>query len=416
MRVAICALVAVLALGASTASAGGRKHDWELGGYGGYGWLDEYAPVLPKNDKLFGGRLGYFVSRHWSFEVSGQRILSERDTVGESKVNLDALRGNVLYNFNADGSVRPFLTIGLGWEKFDPVDLQQYESKQAGFNAGAGVRVFFNEHVGMRVDGRFVHYKADKVGDTAHDYEANAGLSVYFGGRNGGEESAELETSAPPPPPNGAPTVSCSADHDEILPGATATITATASDPDGDPLTYEWTTSAGHVVGTGNSVTLDFTGATGPTSSSVTVRVSDGHGHTATCSSDVRLAAAPPPPTPEAISCLAGGFPRNAARLTNVDKACLDDVVQRLRSDPRAHVVVIGYSDSHETSRLVAQQRADAVKDYCVAAGIETARITTRSGGSSHPAATGTDMASLAQNRRVMVWFVPEGAREPADQ
>ena len=412
MRVAMCALVAVLVLAASTASAGGRKHDWELGGYGGYGWLDEYAPVLPKNDMLFGGRLGYFVSRHWSFEVSGQRILSERDTVGESKVNLDALRGNVLYNLDAEGMVRPFLTIGLGWEKFDPEDLPQYESKQAGFNAGAGVRVFFNEHVGLRVDGRFVHYKADKVGDTAHDYEANAGLSVYFGGHDG-EESAEVVTSAPPPVVNSAPTVSCSADHSEVMPGTTATITATASDPDGDPLTFEWVTSAGHVVGTGNTVTLDFNGVTGPAPASVTVRVSDGHGHTATCDASVSLAAAAPPPA-EAISCLAGGFPRNAARLTNVDKACLDDVVQRLRNDPRAHVVVIGHSDTRETSRTVAQQRADAVKGYLVAAGVEAGRVTTRSAGSTHPTAMGTDTASLAQNRRCEVWFVPEGAQEPS--
>ena len=415
MRVAMCALVAALVLGAGSASAGGNKGDVEIGGYAGYGWLDEYRPVFPKDHLMYGGRLGVFLSRHWSFEVSAQRIASERDTIGDSKVNLDALRGNLLFNFDAEGMVRPFLTVGVGSEKFDPEDLGMFESKDLGWNVGGGLRLFPNDHVCLRLDGRYVMVHNDAFDENENDVEANAGLSFLFGGHHrNGEESSELESAAPPP--NGAPTVSCSADHDEILPGATATITATASDPDGDPLTYEWTTSAGHVVGTGNSVTLDFTGATGPTSSSVTVRVSDGHGHTATCSSDVRLAAAPPPPTPEAISCLAGGFPRNAARLTNVDKACLDDVVQRLRSDPRAHVVVIGYSDSHETSRLVAQQRADAVKDYCVAAGIETARITTRSGGSSHPAATGTDMASLAQNRRVMVWFVPEGAQEPADQ
>ena len=414
MRVAMCALVAALVLGAGSASAGGNKGDVEIGGYAGYGWLDEYRPVFPKDHLMYGGRLGVFLSRHWSFEVSAQRIASERDTIGDSKVNLDALRGNLLFNFDAEGMVRPFLTVGVGSEKFDPEDLGMFESKDLGWNVGGGLRLFPNDHVCLRLDGRYVMVHNDAFDENENDVEANAGLSFLFGGHHrNGEESSELESAAPP---NGAPTVSCSADHDEILPGATATITATASDPDGDPLTYEWTTSAGHVVGTGNSVTLDFTGATGPTSSSVTVRVSDGHGHTATCSSDVRLAAAPPPPTPEAISCLAGGFPRNAARLTNVDKACLDDVVQRLRSDPRAHVVVIGYSDSHETSRLVAQQRADAVKDYCVAAGIETARITTRSGGSSHPAATGTDMASLAQNRRVMVWFVPEGAQEPADQ
>jgi len=411
----MAALVAgLVVLGAGSASAGGNKGDIELGGYGGYGWVDDYAPVLPKNHPLFGGRLGFFISRHWSLEFSAQRIKSERDTTVDSNVNLDALRGNLMFNFDAEGVVRPFITAGIGDEKFDPEDLPTFESKDMGWNAGAGLRLFLNDHVSVRLDGRYVSVSVDALDDHKEgNVEANAGLSVLFGGHHNGEESSELETTAPPAVANSAPTVSCSADHPEIMPGTTATITATASDPDGDPLTYEWTTSSGHVVGTGNVVTLDFNGVTGATPATVTVRVSDGHGHDATCTSDVRLAAAAPAPA-EAISCLAGGFPRNAARLTNVDKACLDDVVQRLRSDPRAHVVVIGHSDSRETSRMVAQQRADAVKDYLVAAGIETARVTTRSGGSANPTATGTDSASLANNRRCEVWFVPEGAQEPS--
>jgi len=413
----MAALVAgLVVLGAGSASAGGNKGDIELGGYVGYGWLDGYEPILPKDDMLFGGRLGVFLSRHWGFEVSAQKLKSERDTIGEPEVNLSALRGNLLFNFDAEGVVRPFLTVGVGYEKFDPEDLDAFESKGLGFNAGGGLRLFFSDHVCVRLDGRYVMVQKDEdvFDENENNVEASAGLSLLFGGHHNGEESSELESS-PAPVANSAPTVSCSADHGEIMPGTTATVTATASDPDGDPLTYEWTTSSGHVVGTGNVVTLDFNGVTGPTPASVTVRVSDGHGHDATCSADVRLAAAAPPPA-EAISCLAGGFPRNAARLTNVDKACLDDVVQRLRSDPRAHVVVIGHSDSRETSRMVAQQRADAVKDYLVAAGVETGRITTRSGGSANPTATGTDAASLAQNRRCEVWFVPEGAQEPSQQ
>jgi len=411
MRVAMFALVAVLLIGAGTARAGGRKGDFELGAYGGYGWLDEFQPVKPKNDALFGGRLGYFASRHWSFEVSAQRLFSERDTVGDSKVNLDALRGNVFFNFDAEGMVRPFLTIGIGWEKFDPEDLSRYESKDAGFNAGAGVRVFFNDNVGLRLDGRFVHFKSDVLQETANNYEATAGLSVYFGGHRHivGEREEHAEA---PPPPNAAPTVTCSADRSEVLPGESVRLTANASDADGDGLTYAWTTTAGHITGDGSTVTLDFTGVTAPTAVTATVSVSDGHNHTVTCDTGVRLAEAQK--AAESVSCLAGGFPRNLSRLTNVDKACLDDVVQKLRSDPRAHVVVIGHADTHETMKdRVGQQRADAVKSYLVSAGVEASRVTTRSAGDSHPVATGADVGSMAQNRRCEVWFVPEGAKEP---
>lgn len=412
MRVAMCALVAVLMIGAGTASAGGRKGDLEIGGYAGYDWLGDYPPVFPKNHPLYGARLGYFISRHWSFEVSAQRIQSERDTIGDSKVNLDALRGNLMYDLNAGGIVRPFLTVGVGYEKFDPEGLNRFESKDVGYNAGLGLRIFLSDYVSLRGDGRFVTTKVDALDKRENNVELNGGLSFYFGGHSHhahaeGEEHAEATVRS-----YTAPTVTCSADKTEILPGQTVTLTANAVDADGDGLTYEWSTTAGQIVGNGPTVTLAFDGVNGPTAATATVRVSDRHNHTVTCDTGVRLAEAQKPA--ESVSCLAGGFPRNLSRLTNVDKACLDDVVQRLRSDPRAHVVVIGHADTHETSaQRVGQQRADAVKSYLVSAGVESSRITTRSAGDSHPLGTGTDVASMSQNRRCEVWFVPEGAADP---
>src|SRR5580765_8171478 len=69
MRRKILALVAVMLLAAIPAFAGGGvKGDWELGIYGGYGWLDDYGFFHPKNHTLFGGRLGYFFSPHWNLE------------------------------------------------------------------------------------------------------------------------------------------------------------------------------------------------------------------------------------------------------------------------------------------------------------------------------------------------------------
>ena len=111
----------------------------------------------------------------------------------------------------------------------------------------------------------------------------------------------------------------------------------------------------------------------------------------------------------EAVSCTAGGFPRNLSRLSNVDKACLDDVAQRLSSDPRAHVVVIGHADTKETVAGVDQKRAEAVRDYLVKErSIDLSRVTVRAAGKSKP--LGTDSAA---NRRVEIWFVPEGAKDP---
>ena len=75
--------------------------------------------------------------------------------------------------------------------------------------------------------------------------------------------------------------MSCEIERTTILPGESVRVRATASDPDGDPLTYEWSATAGRITGTGATVTFDSTGMTPPASATVTVRVSDGRGGTA---------------------------------------------------------------------------------------------------------------------------------------
>jgi hypothetical protein len=216
-----------------------------------------------------------------------------------------------------------------------------------------------------------------------------------------------------PPPANQNPTVNCEIERSEISPGETVRVRANASDPDGDTLTYEWSATAGRIVGSGPSVTFDSTGMSPGSSATITVRVSDGRGGTASSTCTVRTPAAKV--AAAAVTCVAGGFPRNLARLTNVDKACLDDVATRLRQDPRSRVIVIGHADSGERfPEVVARQRAEAVKDYLVRErGIEESRITTRSAAATRPLDSGTDAAARARNRRVEVIFVPEGATAP---
>ena len=111
---------------------------------------------------------------------------------------------------------------------------------------------------------------------------------------------------------------------------------------------------------------------------------------------------------PRPITCESAGFPRNLARLNNVDKACLDDVASRLRQDPRSRVIIIGHADSEERRpAVVARQRAEAAKTYLVVErGLEgVARL-----GRTPKRATSRSRLPRAANRRVELIFVPDGA------
>lgn len=118
-------------------------------------------------------------------------------------------------------------------------------------------------------------------------------------------------------------------------------------------------------------------------------------------------------PAETGVACDLSGFPRNRARLNNVDKACLDDLASRLKQDPRSRVVAIGHADSAERGPdELGTRRAEAVKAYLVKErGIDEAVVEVRSAGATRPAdASG---ANRSLNRRVQVFFVPEGGSPP---
>ncbi len=255
------------------------------------------------------------------------------------------------------------------------------------------------------------------------DRGLNSGSASSMGrqlsiGYHPGTPCCEVVAPPPPPPPpaNRPPTVTVTCDSPVLL-GQNSNCRASASDPDGDPLTYSWTSGAGRLSGSGATNVLDTTGMKEGDCTPVTVSVSDGRGGQAQAQTQVCVKQ--PEKKAEAVTlCTSSGFPRNLSRLNNVDKACLDDVASRLRADPRARVVVIGHADSKERyPEVIARKRAEAIKDYLVKErGVEDARISVRSAGSSKPVDTGTSAAARAKNRRVEVVFVPEGASVPENE
>lgn len=205
---------------------------------------------------------------------------------------------------------------------------------------------------------------------------------------------------APAPTPNRSPTVSCAAEPNSVLAGERVRLSARASDPDGDPLTYAWRTNAGELMGSGSTVTLDTTGLR-PGRYTVTSRVSDGTSAAADCTVDVNVQAAPTPAQAMKINeCI---FRTASAGVDNVCKRILDDVSTRLKGDPQSRLVIIGYADPAEAGAArLAGQRAENAKQYLLSSGIADTRVDVR-------AASGQEGAGR-QNRRADLVWVPGGA------
>jgi outer membrane protein OmpA-like peptidoglycan-associated protein len=107
-----------------------------------------------------------------------------------------------------------------------------------------------------------------------------------------------------PKPANRAPMAACSADKSSVYAGSddVVGITARASDPDGDTLTYAWSATGGRVEGSGAAVRWNSAGVN-PGVYTVTARVDDGMGGTASCAVDIRVE--PRPNRAPSMSCTA---------------------------------------------------------------------------------------------------------------
>lgn len=157
---------------------------------------------------------------------------------------------------------------------------------------GGGVDLTLSKHIAWRVIQ--AEYLLTKFQDGDNNRQNNIRLATGLVFRFGG--------GPPPPPPNHPPTISLSANPSSLTVGDTAVLQAQASDPDNDPLTYTWTSTCGTVEGSGAEVRLNSANLA-PGTCTITSKVDDGRGGTATSSTNLTIAAKPNhPPT---VSCAA---------------------------------------------------------------------------------------------------------------
>jgi hypothetical protein len=251
--------------------------------------------------------------------------------------------------------------------------------------------------------------RIDTTGVAAGSYSANATISDAKM-KKGGSATCAANFSVKAKPMN-PPQVSCSTNPSTVQSGSPSTITATASSPDNAQITgYSYTSTGGRISGAGMTATLDTAGlGAGPVS--VTVTATDARNLTGSGTCTVNVEVPPPPPTCSKAATIQFPDLKRPWRVDNTAKAILDDVASKLKNDPNAKIVIVGYADG-ETAPMegkgksrhpmnLAAQRAVNAKAYLVQEqGIDPSRVEVRQG--------------IGQQKLADIIWVPQGADENA--
>jgi outer membrane protein OmpA-like peptidoglycan-associated protein len=180
--------------------------------------------------------------------------------------------------------------------------------------------------------------------------------------------------------------------------GRTATVTADAQDPDGDPLTYRWTVTTGTLATPTQRQSL-WTAPGQEGAVPFTVTVNDGKGGTASSSVTIQVVR----PTARTYTFEDVHFEFDRFTLLPDALKILDDAVTAMRENPNLRLTIEGHTcniGSAEYNLALGERRARAVRDYLTSKGVSPERLTTVSFGEENPKYDNSREETRRLNRR----------------
>lgn len=221
-------------------------------------------------------------------------------------------------------------------------------------------------------------------------------------------------TPPPPPPVNRNPTFGGAAggtgagmancDPGVVAPGAVSRCSATATDPDGDAVTYRWTAPTG-TFSAPDAQNTNWTAPPQVGNVPITVTATDSRGGTATATVIVQVVRR------EELTFEDVHFDFDRYNLRPDALKILDDAIGKLQQNAEVRVTIEGHTDgigTVEYNLALGERRANAVRDYLAQRGITNVRLRTVSYGEERPIADNTTAEGRAQNRRAHLAVILE--------
>ena len=399
-----------------------RSASWVdgLGGVRAILPLSEKASITVAGDAGAGGAnldyqalglLNFNFTRRWGASIGWRYLYVNYRPTDHLFIFNTAMTGAVAgfsYNFGGRPPVPPTASCSVSPTEVYPGDPVTATMNPQNFNPKHTVTYGWTSS-GGKISGTNATASVDTTGLAAGNYAVSGTATDSKEKKNNVATcSANFTVKARPMNP---PQVSCTVSPSTVQGGSPATITATASSPDNAQITgYSYSPSAGRISGTGTTATLDTAGApSGPIT--VTVTATDARNLTGSGTCTVGVEVPPPPPTCSKANSIQFPDLKRPWRVDNTAKAILDDVASRLKSDPNAKIVIIGYADGEKAPMIgsgknrhpmnLAAQRAVNAKAYVVQQqGIDPSRVEVRQG--------------TGQQKVADIIWVPQGADENA--
>lgn len=450
-------LAAVLGMTLSSAHANDvkqQRHLWELGFFIGAFFPPEDHELhnpdvahepFEKAAVDIGVRVAYLPIPYLGIEAEGAVMPTKTSTTGTSAL-VYGVRGHAIIQYPS--LVAPFLVVGGGLLGVHSSRESVGRDVDGAFHWGAGVKWYANDWLLLRLDGRHNISGKKGPGGNAHYFEALAGLSFLLNWRipdrdgDGVPDSADSCPDKAARTPDGCPLIDTDGDgipdgEDKCPTRAATTTDGCPPDTDGDGVADDLDRCPSVAAQTADGCPLKDTDNDGipdeqdkcPERPAKTADGcppdSDGDGiaddkdqcpDKPETKNGFRDKDGCPDELPKRVKRFTGtirgiNFGLNSARIRRGSYRTLNAAAKVLKDYPSLSLRIRGHSDStgkRAYNLELSGKRAEAVKDYLVAQGVDTQRLETAGVGPDEPIGNNRLASGRALNRRIEFQIIKE--------